>query len=118
MVNLFLATWPGYYPTLPAFGERTSNAGPLGSWDPWKVSSTSQVSFLMDCGVWDNGWPPIMYADDIDDNPVFMGEPRHVYAYAFRHPAGNANVLYFDGHAAAVQPWTTTNKYIMSWKYP
>ena len=80
--------------------------------------TAATISFLMDCGVWDNGWWPAFYADDIDDNPSYWGEPRHVYSYAFRHPANSADVLYFDGHAAAAQSWYQTGKYIMSWKYP
>jgi prepilin-type processing-associated H-X9-DG protein/prepilin-type N-terminal cleavage/methylation domain-containing protein len=118
MINLFLAHWPGYTPTQPVFGMRTSNAGALGSWDPWRVFNASQVGFLMDCGVWDNGWTPSFFADEIDDDPSAWYGPRHVYSYAFRHPGNRANVLYFDGHVAAVQPWRDSGKYVMSWKYP
>ena len=118
MINLFLASWPGYTYTAPIFGECTSNGGAPLTFGPWQVYSVSEVTFLMDCGVWDNGWPPPFYADDIDDDPSAWYGPRHVYSYAFRHPGNRANILYFDGHVASVRPWRDSGKYVMSWKYP
>jgi prepilin-type processing-associated H-X9-DG protein/prepilin-type N-terminal cleavage/methylation domain-containing protein len=117
MINLFLANWPGYTSTTPLFGENTSNPTG-GGWGPFQVYSASQVNFLMDCGVWDNGWPPPFFADDIDDDPSAWYGPRHVYSYAFRHPGNRANVLYYDGHVASVLPWTQSGQHVFTWKYP
>src|ERR1043166_2731859 len=117
-MKLATASWgSAYTPTDPILGEKTVEGTAIG-WGPqYRVYSTAEVSFMVDCWIWDAGWVTPFYADLIDD-PASLYTPRYHFIYAFRHPGNRINVLYYDGHVASVQHWSQTGKRIWNFKYP
>jgi prepilin-type processing-associated H-X9-DG protein/prepilin-type N-terminal cleavage/methylation domain-containing protein len=99
----------------PIFGERTSD-GSVTSWT--RVQSIAEVSFIMDCKGWTWGWQDPFFEWGVDVSGGWAPAPGGGYYYAFRHPGKRANVLYYDGHVAAVQHYSATSKAVFNWKYP
>jgi len=102
------------------FGERMmSGLGYSATYAAGRVFDVGEASFMMDCRPWIVGWdtPEFGYAADWaaywDAGPNYSG-----YYYAFRHPGNRANVLYFDGHVAAVRHYMVTGKNVWTWKNP
>ncbi len=103
-------------PTFTAvFGESTLDPTAWSAPSVY-VTSASEVSFMMDCRVWSWGWQDPTFEGWVDI-PWWSGWPS-VYGYAFRHPGNRANVLYYDGHVAAVQSVDHTGKAVYTGKYP
>jgi prepilin-type N-terminal cleavage/methylation domain-containing protein/prepilin-type processing-associated H-X9-DG protein len=104
-------------PSAAKLGECTANL--IGVYSSvYQVYDASQVSFMMDCAIWSQGWAAPEFTYDIDNPAVWS-----VYGYyAFRHPGGRANILYLDGHVAAMRPSAGmpggTGTYLWNWKYP
>ncbi|MBI4024925.1 MAG: FCD domain-containing protein [Verrucomicrobia bacterium] len=60
-------------------------------------------------GDWGYGY--FNFDDHVDDQ---WGLDNRAYGYGFRHPGNRANVLYYDGHVAAVQHYLQTGKHILN----
>jgi prepilin-type N-terminal cleavage/methylation domain-containing protein/prepilin-type processing-associated H-X9-DG protein len=100
----------------PIFGERTRD----GSCDAWGLGkhSASEVSFLMDCKIWNWGWDDPQFEWGVDLPGSLPPGSWAGYYYAFRHPGNRANMLYYDGHVASVAHWSQTGIKLFNWKYP
>jgi len=103
------------------FAEFTANGGgvgggPGGPWDAWRVYSIAEVAFVMDCElhIWNGSFYNDCFQNDIDSSVWW----NILCYYAFRHPGGRANVLYFDGHVDSVRHATVSGKLVFSWKFP
>jgi prepilin-type processing-associated H-X9-DG protein/prepilin-type N-terminal cleavage/methylation domain-containing protein len=110
--------WPWTSPPYPTavFGEYTSDATLAGSAPPYQVFSVAEVSFMMDCHVWQWGWDVPTFQAHVDDSTWW--DTFWQYHYAFRHPGNRANVLYYDGHVASVPSSLQTGKPVWTYKYP
>ena len=100
----------------PIFGERTRD----GSCDAWGygLRTTAEVSFIMDCKTWTWGWSDPQFEWGVDVPGGWAPAVYGGYFYAFRHPGERANMLFLDGHVAAVQHYSKTGKALFNWKYP
>jgi prepilin-type processing-associated H-X9-DG protein len=98
------------------FGERTRDGG-CDAWG-YGQASASEVCFLMDCKTWTWGWNAPMFEWGVDVPGGWAPAVFGGYFYAFRHPGQRANMLFFDGHVAAVQHYSKTGKALFHWKYP
>lgn len=112
-VNSLMFSNDGVATTGPAIlGERTTN-GNGGGYIPWGVSTVAEVAFVMDGPIWFTGLDAANFGWHVDTAFAWQR-----YYIAFRHPGNRANVLYYDGHVAAVRHYLQTGKFIWSWKYP
>ncbi len=106
------------------FGERTGDLT-LDYPTIGRVYDAAQVSFMMDCPDYGDGWQAPEFSYHIDPltlNDWYAWPVGFGTYYAFRHPGGRANILYLDGHIAAMRPaagfpgGSGTN--LWTWKYP
>ncbi len=110
-------------PSEARFGECTGWDVGLPSEE--RVYDAAQVSFMIDCMVWGQGWwfPEFNGTLDMPGYWLASGGNDGWY-YAFRHPGKRANILYFDGHVAAMRPSAVsgmpggTGTNLCTWKYP
>jgi prepilin-type N-terminal cleavage/methylation domain-containing protein/prepilin-type processing-associated H-X9-DG protein len=98
----------------PRFAENTVNFASYGL-DAWRVYSTAEVAFMIDCYPFSIVGPGCFMSDHVDTQ---YGLDNYAWGYGFRHPGKRANVLYYDGHVAAVQHCLVSGKRVWTWKYP
>ena len=73
---------------------------------PDNAGGVAEAPFIMDAYVYSWG-EALLYFHSETDDPSFY-TPRG--AHAFRHPGGNANVLYLDGHVGTARHFLFTGK--------
>jgi prepilin-type N-terminal cleavage/methylation domain-containing protein/prepilin-type processing-associated H-X9-DG protein len=117
VINYMIPGTPWPYGASPraVFADRTADTG-YGPSHICNMKSVSEVGFILDCpnyGAPD--WTVTAYGPDIDNPDPFFWQYNY---YAFRHPGNRANLLYYDGHVAAIQPRAQTGKYVWNYKYP
>ena len=107
-------------PSSAKFGQSLNDVTSVGAYQYGRVYSTSEVSFMMDCRAWTQGWDTDEFGYLADNSTYWAntGAAGSGYYYAFRHPGNRANVLYLDGHVASIQHYTLTGKYLWSWNFP
>ena len=107
--------WPYGGSPRAIFAQSTADAAAENA-PALNVRSVSEVGFILDCpnyGAPD--WIVTAYGPDIDNPNFFFWQYNY---YAFRHPGNRANLLYYDGHVAAIQPRAQTGKYVWNYMYP